>query len=673
MTLVDSALHWAEAGVPVFPVNKSKAPLTANGFKDGSTDPDTIRSMFSRSGAWGIGGAMGREAGLFAIDSDHYKPGAAGLAAKAFIADLERAGLLPETRTHTTVSGGRHYLFSSEAEWPNVNPSDGIEVKGEGGYIVLPPSPGYAVEREGISPAPRGLIKLLLDAKRETSNTPSNALKQKILSGDDFHDSLTLLAARRAAEGVKPEVVQGELLQILNASVAASESHPRHSRWLSLTNDKTKELSRIVFSAEQKFNPDTASETLREAAGGKFGTPQPAKLEMFAPKKPKVFDADAWPFENERGYFGHTQLDDVLEQNFVAYPILVEGETTLISAEPKAGKTLVSQTLAMHIAAGFDLGSIQIYERRPVLYFALESQIAIKKRLLAWRKAHDPENTILTDATFPFYVSEMPMNLLEKASRQELAARIAAADKWFQKEGAAPLGAIVIDTLTKAMPGGDQNSVEDTSAVFDVIQEIRQLGVKSPVVFIHHNKKDGGSPRGSGNIQAEPDTLLTLTKNADTAQLHLKVYMARSIEDDHDFIFDIKSVNLGKTSQGFDIDAPILTPALVEKNAVDSVVDELKLEVAYQTMFKELITLGLGTHPIKKVHAELRKTMPDTLYGRAKTLWAASPEYLDFFTTIVPTTGRTFEGHNIVPMLKTDRRTGVKLEAVHIRKLAGNA
>ena len=673
MSILDAALEWAEAGVPVFPVGANKAPLTTNGHKDASTDPEKVKELFAGN-PWGIGAAMGRESGLFAVDSDHYKEGAAGEAATNFINDLDAEGLLPETRTHTTQSGGRHYLFASDTDWPNCKPSGGVEVKGEGGYIVVPPSPGYGVEREGIADAPRGLITLLNEKKAASSMTPSNALKAQIMAGEDFHDSLTLLAARRAAEGASPEKVQSDLLEVLNASVAASERHPRHSRWKSLVEDRSKELSRIVFSAESKFNPDAATAALREAAGGCFGTPAPQAPPIFktAPKT-KTYSTDEWPFGDVRGYFGHTALDDVLDQNFVAYPILVEGEVTLISAEPKAGKTLVSQTLAMHIAAGIDLGEIKIYERRPVLYFALESQVAIKKRLKAWRSAHDPDNTMLTDATFPFFVSEMPLNLMQPEVRKDVAQRVAASDVWFQKEGAAPLGLIVIDTLTKAMPGGDQNSVEDTSQVFEIIREIRALGVRAPIMIIHHNRKDGGSPRGSGNIQAEPDTLLTLSRNADTSQLHLKIYMARSIEDDHDFIFDIKTVNLGKSQQGYEIDAPILTAALVERNTIDSVVDDLKLEMAYAEFYKRLVEFGPGEHPIKRIHKELKKDMPEKLYGKVKGLWSSSPEYLDFFTELVPNTGKNFDGHNLQPVVKKDAHGHYKLDSLVIRPLTRHA
>lgn len=59
---------------------------------------------------------------------------------------------LPETRTHQTVNGGRHALFRYA---PGVRNSagriaPGVDVRGDGGYVIFPPSPGYSV----ISDAP---------------------------------------------------------------------------------------------------------------------------------------------------------------------------------------------------------------------------------------------------------------------------------------------------------------------------------------------------------------------------------------------------------------------------------------------------------------------------------------------------------------------------------------
>jgi hypothetical protein len=83
--LLDAALDWAEAGIPVFPTGEDKRPLTRHGHKDASTDPDTIAEMFAEAGAraHGIGGRMGKAAGLLAIDADTYKPGEAGASARA--------------------------------------------------------------------------------------------------------------------------------------------------------------------------------------------------------------------------------------------------------------------------------------------------------------------------------------------------------------------------------------------------------------------------------------------------------------------------------------------------------------------------------------------------------------------------------------------------------------
>jgi hypothetical protein len=157
MNLIEGALFWAEQGVPVFPTAKDKRPLTSNGHLDATTDPQRIMEMFSNPTVWGIGARMGKEAGIFAIDADTYKPGASGDSAKEYVERLQRSGLLPETRIHATQSGGRHYLLRADQEWPNCKPVSGVEVKGEGGYIIVPPTPGYTVETQGLAYAPTEL------------------------------------------------------------------------------------------------------------------------------------------------------------------------------------------------------------------------------------------------------------------------------------------------------------------------------------------------------------------------------------------------------------------------------------------------------------------------------------------------------------------------------------
>ena len=91
-----------------------------------------------------IGLRMGREAGVFALDPDVMKkPGDPdGFGAWRDLA--EARGDVPATHTHVTPSGGRHLLFrypegrtvtNAEGDLPK-----GINARGEGGYVIAPPS-----------------------------------------------------------------------------------------------------------------------------------------------------------------------------------------------------------------------------------------------------------------------------------------------------------------------------------------------------------------------------------------------------------------------------------------------------------------------------------------------------------------------------------------------------
>ena len=681
--LIEAALDWADLGVPVFPTGDDKRPLTQNGFYDATTDPDRIRQMFLDAGSrlHGIGARMGEASGLFAIDADTYKEGESGEAAKKYVLWLSQSGFMPKTRVHATRNGGRHYIFSSDTEFPNCKPSKGVEVKGEGGYIVVPPSPGYTVVSEGAVAASAGLLDHLRSARVAQAATPIEALKKNILTGDDFHDSLTQLAAKLSSAGEPMESVQATLLGLMNASVAANPKHPRHDRWEPIMADKSGELTRIVGSGHSKFNTVSKTDGLRDAAPvwlkEMAATMFPAtRIEnALVPVVTAASYGDDFQFAGKRGYFGHEKLD-VLTEEFIMHPIYHASEVTLISADPKAGKTLVSQTLAMHIAAGLNFDdTLTVTERRPVLYFALESQTAIRKRLMAWKKYHDPADEKYTDEkTFPFYTVEESINLLDEAARLNLVEQIKAADAWWLKKGEKHLGVIVIDTLTKAMPGGDQNSVEDTSAVFDVIAKIKDAGIKAAVVIIHHNTKNGSGPRGSSNIQAEPDTLLTLTKNEETEQLELRILMARSIDDDKTFLFDIVTEKLGISNQGYEITAPVLLPGAKSVNeAADAASEMLRLEMMYQPLYAAVAAYGVGIVPLKRMHEHLKEALKDTnLYSKATKLRADAADLSAFLLGLFPSTGKNVAGgYNVMLETKENRYGSPLVTFFRIFKLEG--
>ncbi len=536
-SILDAALEWAEKGVPVFPVGSNKAPLTPNGHKDASTDPARVREMFAGN-PWGIGAAMGRESGLFAVDSDHYKEGQAGEDAAAFIADLEAKGLLPETRTHTTQSGGRHYLFWSDTDWPNCKPSAGVEVKGEGGYIVVPPSPGYEIEHEGIADAPAGLIDLLKAKKAAASMTPTSALKAAILAGDDFHDSLTLLAARRAAEGASPERVQAELLEVLNASVAASERHPRHRRWRSLVEDRSKELSRIVFSAESKFNPDAASAALRDAAAGRFGTPAPV-VPLF--DGAAALQAKVQHSEKTRRGFGLVPIGalEIKEPRFLIEGLIEEDTLAQIFGEPGVGKSLVAFDMAACIATGTPFHGRAILRQGGVIVIAGEGHNGIRRRFAAWENR---EGQSLAAA--PLSISTAPAQILAPESLEAVRAAI---DAIAVEHG--PPALIVVDTLARNFGPGDENSNKDMTAFIAGIDALRaEYGCT--VLLVHHSgHAEPGRARGASALRGAVDAEFAVAR-AGKRGLTVSNKKMKDAPPPGDLAFIIESHEVGRLSDG---------------------------------------------------------------------------------------------------------------------------
>ncbi len=135
--MLEQAINYAKRGWAVFPC-KNKIPLTEHGFKDASKDEAIIRRMFTGQNV-NVAIATGRVSGFFVVDIDIKN----GLCGDETLRDLEREfGDLPHSVETITPSGGRHIFYNCPANGigckTNVRP--GIDVRGDGGYVVAPPS-----------------------------------------------------------------------------------------------------------------------------------------------------------------------------------------------------------------------------------------------------------------------------------------------------------------------------------------------------------------------------------------------------------------------------------------------------------------------------------------------------------------------------------------------------
>lgn len=128
-------------GVPVFPcIPGGKRPLTTHGFRDASTDPTLIESWWSRWPEANVGVPTGAASGIDVVDVDVHSTG------NGFVAfeQARRAGFVDGWAWLVrTPSGGFHAYFlrgdgPEQRSWQV--PGEHIDFRGDGGYIIVPPS-----------------------------------------------------------------------------------------------------------------------------------------------------------------------------------------------------------------------------------------------------------------------------------------------------------------------------------------------------------------------------------------------------------------------------------------------------------------------------------------------------------------------------------------------------
>ena len=138
--LLKAALSYAKRGIPVFPCEaRGKRPLTYSGFWDATTDARRIRSWWSRWPSANIGTPTGQRSSLLVLDIDSRSGGPESLATL-----VRQNGAVPATAKARTGSGGGHLFFKYPAREEVRNNAGllgpGLDVRGEGGYVVVPPS-----------------------------------------------------------------------------------------------------------------------------------------------------------------------------------------------------------------------------------------------------------------------------------------------------------------------------------------------------------------------------------------------------------------------------------------------------------------------------------------------------------------------------------------------------
>lgn len=482
-TMTEAAVMYAEHGLAVFPLEaQGKKPATEHGLKDASADPAVVREMFSKRPFSNIGMACGAQSGGIIvvdidIDDEQGKDGSMSLRKWE-----HEHGEIPDTATTKTGRGGSHYLYRSTGKTRSrIACQEGIDIRADGGYIVLPPSihPNgeqyqwdYGLNDFGIVEANQSVIDLMNEGIEPGAEFK---VPEKIPEGER-NGTLYKLACSMQARG------NGD-----DAIMAAVEAENRARCNPPLEDD---EIRQIVSSALTK--PKGTSPYKDEKKKPKMQIRKLKKASALLAKdipEPEVF----------------VGVDSSL-------PLLVEG-TCILSAKPKLGKSWLALKLCLAVASGEDFLGYKV-RQCSTLYLDLETSEAIQKKRVT---------NMLNGEKCPanFYL-ETETNSIENGFIEQIEAYL---------EEDPDIGVVVIDVFQMIRSGSKNFKETEYEHAYRDITPLNELAQKHhiSIVLVCHDRKsvDPDDPfaniLGSTGLQGAASQMMVMFKKNKDDPIHISV------------------------------------------------------------------------------------------------------------------------------------------------------
>jgi len=467
MTLLEEVLGYAERDCPIIPLHSravnggctceksncgspAKHPRTPHGLKDATTDTNTIRRWWTRWPDANIGLATGRVSRLAVVDCDSQE------AVNGFLSAYSEAAGTAQVET----GRGRHFFFQWEAGIRNDAGrilGEGIDVRGEGGFVILPPSLHANGNRyrwlneSDPQPLPQGLRDALM--RRTTGRDKSQRDSLERIKEGERNSTLTSLGGTMRRRRMSLQALEAALL-VENA---------------------------------QKCDPPLPETEVRRIA------------ESVSRYKPKEEAENSFPHYREQ-----TVRKEMILQSWGEYVnsvpeareytvdgILPECGLVVCSGRGKEGKSTLIIHACRSIAAGepfLDRPTIQ----KPVVYINYEMPPDYLGDLLG--AADCPENAYIVDRPDPVLTLPTIKKLIEAVDSGS--------------------GMLVIDSFRGAfkLRGDAENSAGGAGVI---LRQLQDLAVKTGwlILVIHHSNRGGregtDSISGTSDWIAAPDVIWT--------------------------------------------------------------------------------------------------------------------------------------------------------------------
>jgi KaiC/GvpD/RAD55 family RecA-like ATPase len=221
--------------------------------------------------------------------------------------------------------------------------------------------------------------------------------------------------------------------------------------------------------------------------------------------------------------------------------LLEREQTSLIVGESGCGKTFLALDMALHVAAGREWLGRRVAEGG-VVYVAAEAGRSIFNRIAAWKIAlrYDPD-----DAAIPFAAVTSSVDLCHAAAG-DIDSLIGA----INGAGFDNIAFIVVDTVSRALAGGNENAPDDMGAFVRSIDRLRDE-LHSHVAGVHHLGKDQSKgSRGHSLLHCAVDTEIEVARDTASGISTATVTKQRDGASGDQITFRLRQIHLGDDADG---------------------------------------------------------------------------------------------------------------------------
>ena len=508
--------------------------------------------------------------------------------------------------TQRTGGGGFQFLLRGSPGWvgPTIKTPIGVDIRAQGGFAVMPSSlhesgkfyewlPNKAPHLVDIPTLPwmeQAIDKLAAEYGRGTgqagTSTPSpnhsiNAFGMMVDGREDYMTKLiwARVVALRRENSVMPD--EDRLSDQLRDAYAQYERNVK-SRILEPSTPNHILLERegrghTLFTEKWRTALKQWDTKVTDAAS----IPNPNAREPRSPssglsaQRPQADQDDEWtPQKDVYELLSEPEIMALPDPVFLVDGIVLSQALGFIYGHPGAGKSFVALSMAMAIATNRQSWwDRTIRAHGPILMIASEGVSDMKFRIQAWRKHHQ------IDDQSDFYLIRETINFLQPTDAERLHRTV---EILVEKAGGQRPAMVIVDTLSRAIAGSDENDQASSSLMVQTCDAIKERW-QTVVVCVHHSSKQG-SMRGSTVYSGAADFILEVSREEGSKTGIVTAKKIKAAADGWNQGFTLLEVPLGSLEKP--ASSLVALPALIPKVAEEEWPERARIALVLEAVKK---------------------------------------------------------------------------------------